>query len=279
MTHSYTVFFIIRQRGEFIQFHFLLSSPPSRLYLLGDKRGFLVDSPPAPGGEERPPSSLDSPTRDPTRPFSLDCGFITRLTFLLERVVALKRAFGVIGWFFFHFLGAFPTDSAGQLDVLGHDGDALGVDGAEVGILEESDEVSLGRLLQSHDGGTLEAEIGLEVLGDLADETLEGELADEKLGRLLVTPDLTKSHGSGPVTMGLLDASGGGGRFAGSLGSELLPRRLSTGGFTGGLLGTSHVRLKREIVRSRSGSDMIFFRVGTGGKFLFLYESRNDPGF
>ena len=161
--------------------------------------------------------------------------------------MALKRAFGVIGWFFLHFLSAFSTDSAGQLDVLGHDGDALGVDGAEVGILEESDQVGLGRLLQSHDGGALEAEIGLEVLGDLADETLKGELADEKLGRLLVTPDLTKSHGSGPVTMGLLDASGGGGRFTGSLGSELLPRRLSTGGFTGGLLGTGHVdRLSRE---------------------------------
>ena len=58
------------------------------------------------------------------------------MTFFLERVVALKRAFGVIGWFFLHFLGAFSTDSAGQLDVLGHDGDALGVDGAKVGILK-----------------------------------------------------------------------------------------------------------------------------------------------
>ena len=154
--------------------------------------------------------------------------------------MALKRAFGVIGWFFLHFLGAFSTDSAGQLDVLGHDGDALGVDGAEVGILEESDQVGLGRLLQSHDGGALEAEIGLEVLGDLADETLKGELADKKLGRLLVTPDLTKSHGSGPVTMGLLDATGGRGGFTGSLGSQLLPRRLSSSGFTGGLLGTGH---------------------------------------
>jgi hypothetical protein len=196
-----------------------------------------------------------------------DPGFKTRLTFFLERVVALKRAFGVIGCFFLHFLGAFSTDSAGQLDVLGHDGDALGMDGAEVGILEESDEVGLGRLLQSHDGGALEAEIGLEVLGDLADETLKGELADEKLGRLLVTPDLTKSHGSGPVTMGLLDTSGGGGRFTGSLGSELLPRRLSTGGFTGGLLGTGHVdRLSREVVR-RFESDKLILEF----KFFLFY--------
>ena len=251
MTHSYTWFFIIRQRGQFIQF---LSSRSTR----GEERisRFIhsislvsIDS------GRREDFSIHRPRMGRKGRHDLSILRLlvttpaskTRLTFFLERVVALKRAFGVIGWFFLHFLGAFSTDSAGQLDVLGHDGDALGVDGAEVGILEESDEVGLGRLLQSHDGGALEAEIGLEVLGDLADETLKGELADEKLGRLLVTPDLTKSHGSGPVTMGLLDASGGGGRFTGSLGSELLPRRLSTGGFTGGLLGTGHVdRLSRE---------------------------------
>ena len=240
MTHSYTVFFIIRQRGEFIQFHFLLSSPPSRLYLLGDKRGFLVDSPPAPGGEERPPSSLDSPTRDPTRPFSLDCGFITRLTFLLERVVALKRAFGVIGWFFFHFLGAFPTDSAGQLDVLGHDGDALGVDGAEVGILEESDEVSLGRLLQSHDGGTLEAEIGLEVLGDFTDQSLEWQLSDEQFGGFLVSSDLPKSDSSWSVTMRFLDSSSSWSTLSCGFGSQLLTWSFASSRFSGGLLGSCH---------------------------------------
>ena len=183
----------------------------------------------------------------------------------------LKKPFFVLSIrrLLFDNLSTLSTDAAGQLDVLGHDGDALGVDGAEVGILEESDQVGLGRLLQSHDGGALEAEIGLEVLGDLADETLKGELADEKLGRLLVTPDLTKSHGSGPVTMGLLDASGGGGRFTGSLGSELLPRRLSTGGFTGGLLGTGHGdRLSREIVRRFESDKRI---IGGGKFFLFIW--------
>ena len=154
--------------------------------------------------------------------------------------MALKRAFGVIGWFFLHFLGAFSTDSAGQLDVLGHDGDALGVDGAEVGILEESDQVGLGRLLQSHDGGALEAEIGLEVLGDLTDKTLEGQLADQELGGFLVTTDLTESDGSRPVTMGLLDTSGGWCTLASGLGGQLLAGSLSSGRFTGGLLGTSH---------------------------------------
>lgn len=33
-------------------------------------------------------------------------------------------------------------------------------------------------------------------MGNLADETLEWELADEELGRLLIATDLTKSDGT-----------------------------------------------------------------------------------
>ncbi|GMS94099.1 hypothetical protein PENTCL1PPCAC_16276, partial [Pristionchus entomophagus] len=97
-------------------------------------------------------------------------------------------------------LSTLSTNAAGELDVLRHDGHSLGVDGAQVGVLEESDEVSLGGLLEGHHGGRLEAEVGLEVLGDLADQTLEGELADKQLGRLLVATDLAESHGTGTVT-------------------------------------------------------------------------------
>lgn len=43
------------------------------------------------------------------------------------------------------------------------------MDGAEVGILEEGDEVRLDGLLEGTDGRRLESEIGLEVLGDLTD--------------------------------------------------------------------------------------------------------------
>lgn len=93
-------------------------------------------------------------------------------------------------------LRALTTEAAGKLDVLGLDGDALGVDGAEVGVLEERDEVSLNGLLESADGRGLEAEIGLEVLGDLTDQTLEWELADQELGGLLIATDLTESDGS-----------------------------------------------------------------------------------
>jgi len=83
-----------------------------------------------------------------------------------------------------------------KLDVLRLNGDTLGVDSAKVGILKEGDEVSLNGLLKSTDGGRLESEVRLEVLGDFTDETLEGELSDQELGGLLVTTDLTKSDGS-----------------------------------------------------------------------------------
>ena len=137
-------------------------------------------------------------------------------------------------------LSTLSTDTAGELDVLGHDGDTLGVDGAQVGVLKQTDEVSLAGLLEGHDGRALEAEVSLEVLGNLTDQALEGQLADEELSGLLVSPDLTESNSSWPVSVGLLDSSGSGGRLTGSLGGELLPGGLASGGFPCGLLGTGH---------------------------------------
>ena len=94
--------------------------------------------------------------------------------------------------------------------------------------------------LESSDGGGLEPEVGLEVLGNLPDETLEGELPDEELGGLLVPPDLTESDGARAVPVGLLDSTGGRCRLPGSLGGQLLPRSLASGGLTSGLLCTGH---------------------------------------
>merc|ERR1719221_1772250 len=137
-------------------------------------------------------------------------------------------------------LGTLSPDPPGQLDVLGHDGDPLGVDGAEVGVLEETHEVGLTGLLESHHGRALEAEVGLEVLSNLPDETLEWELADEELGGLLVAADLPESHSAGPVPVGLLHTSGGGGGLPGCLGGQLLPGSLPSGGLAGSLLGSGH---------------------------------------
>jgi len=106
------------------------------------------------------------------------------------------------------------------------------MDGAQVGVLEERDEVSLDGFLESTNGRALEAEIGLEVLSNLTDETLEGELADEELGGFLVATNLTESDGTRLIAMGLLHTTGRWVRLAGSLRGEGLAGSFSTSGFT-----------------------------------------------
>jgi hypothetical protein len=86
----------------------------------------------------------------------------------------------------FQRLCALTADASGELDVLRHDGDTLGVDGAQVGVFKETDEVRFGRFLESEHRRGLETQIRLEVLRDFANETLERELADQKFGGLLV---------------------------------------------------------------------------------------------
>lgn len=137
-------------------------------------------------------------------------------------------------------LSTFTADTTSKLDVLWHNGDTLGVDGAQVGVLKETDKISFAGFLKGHDSGRLEAKISLEVLSDFTDKTLEGQLADEQFSRFLVTTDFSKSDGTRAVTMRLLDTTGSGGTLTSSLGGKLLTRSLASGRFTGSLLSTSH---------------------------------------
>jgi len=82
------------------------------------------------------------------------------------------------------------------------------VDGAQVGVLKEVDEVALRGLLESHDRVGLEAKVSFEILSNLANKALERRLADEKPSRFLVLADLTERDSSGAVAVRLLDASG-----------------------------------------------------------------------
>ena len=70
----------------------------------------------------------------------------------------------------------------------------------------------------------------------------ERVFADEELGGFLVTTDLTESDCSGSVTMGLLHTSGGRGALTGSLGCQLFPGGLASGGLSCGLLSTGHFK-------------------------------------
>ena len=61
----------------------------------------------------------------------------------------------------------------GQLDILGHDGHPLRMDGTEVCVLKEAYQVGLASLLQSHHSRALEPQVGLKVLSNLANKALE----------------------------------------------------------------------------------------------------------
>ena len=137
-------------------------------------------------------------------------------------------------------LWSLSTDSSCQLDVLWHDGDPLGVDGAQVGVLEEADEVSFWGFLKGSYCCALESQVGLEVLGDLTDQTLEWELSDEQFSRFLVSSDLSESDSSWSVSVRFLHSSCGWGAFSGSLGSQLFSWSFTSSRFSCSLLCSCH---------------------------------------
>ena len=73
------------------------------------------------------------------------------------------------------------------------------------------------RWIPMESGKALMTRIGEEVLSDFPHEALEGSLADQEIGTLLVLADLAKRYSSWAVAMRLLDASGSWGALAGSL--------------------------------------------------------------
>jgi len=88
-------------------------------------------------------------------------------------------------------LGPLAADAAHELHVLREDGDPFAVDRTEVSIFEQTGEISLGGSLACHYSLRLEAKICFEILCDFPNQALEGHLAYEQLGRLLVLADLS----------------------------------------------------------------------------------------
>merc|ERR1719347_83868 len=75
--------------------------------------------------------------------------------------------------------GPLASDPPCELNILGHNGDPLSVDGTQVSVLEQSHQVGLTSLLQRHHSRALEPEIGLEILSNLPHKALEWQLADQ----------------------------------------------------------------------------------------------------
>ena len=128
------------------------------------------------------------------------------------------------------------------MHVLWHDGDSLGVDGAEVGVFEERNEVGFGGFLEGEDGGGLESEVRFEFLSDFSDESLERQLSDEELGRFLVSSDLSECDCSWSISVRFLHASALGGGLSGSLLSNMFSWSFSSSVLSSGLLCSSHFK-------------------------------------
>jgi len=151
-------------------------------------------------------------------------------------------------------LESFTSDSSGQLEISGHDGNSLGVDGAQVGIFEKTDQVGFSSFLKSQNSGALESQVSFIVMSNFSDESLERKLSDEEISGLLVLSDFSQSDGTGSISVGLLDTTSSGGGFSGSLGGELLSGSLGTGRFSGSLLSSGHFMLC-----NLDGEDCVFF--------------------
>ena len=123
------------------------------------------------------------------------------------------------------------SDSPGKLHVLGHYGDSLCMDSAQVGVLKQPNKVSLRCLLEAQHGSGLEAEISLVFLCNLANKTLERKFSNEEVRGLLVATDLPEGNGSRAVPVRFLHSSSCRRFFPGSLGGEFL-----SGSFTAGAL-------------------------------------------
>jgi hypothetical protein len=90
-----------------------------------------------------------------------------------------------------HPLGPFTTNASGQLNVLGHDGNMLGMNDAQVCILKHANKVSLQSLLEGKYSCDLEMQVDTEILSNLSYQTLEWRLVNQKVSQLLEFPDLS----------------------------------------------------------------------------------------
>ena len=79
------------------------------------------------------------------------------------------------------FSETITSNSFGQLKILWHDSNSLGVNGAKIGIFEERNKVGFCCFLKGQDSLTLESNFLLELNSDFTDKSLERQFADEKI--------------------------------------------------------------------------------------------------
>ncbi|KYM95956.1 hypothetical protein ALC62_13404, partial [Cyphomyrmex costatus] len=137
-------------------------------------------------------------------------------------------------------LSTLSANTTCQLDILRHDSNSLSMNGAEIGVFKQTNEISLASLLQRHNSRALETKIRFEVLSNLTDETLERQFTDQQFSALLVATNFSKSHSSGPITMRLLHSASGRRALTSGFGRQLFSGSLASGRLACCLLSTSH---------------------------------------
>ena len=133
---------------------------------------------------------------------------------------------------------AVASDSARQFHVLLLNSKTLGVDGAQVGVLEQAHDVGLGGFLERDQRLGLETKVGVDSLSDLANDSLERSTREKHVHRLLVLLDLAKRDSAWLVVAlsFVLHPSLSGRGLLDRFGLERLPLdgdHLGLGGFSG----------------------------------------------
>ena len=76
---------------------------------------------------------------------------------------------------------AVSSDSFRELKIFGHDGHSLGMNGTEIGIFKEGNQVCFSSFLKGKNSLALESDFLFELGRDLTDQSLEGKLSDEQV--------------------------------------------------------------------------------------------------
>lgn len=151
-------------------------------------------------------------------------------------------------------LASLTTNATSKIDVLWHNGNTLGVECTQIGVLEQTNKVRLGSLLDCKDSKRLETQIGVVVLSNLTHKSLERELANQQLSGLLELPDLTQSHSAWTIAMGLIDSHRGI-HFLSRLCCQLLSGHLSSGHSSCSLFSARHLWLLFGMCECRVSGD------------------------
>ena len=130
------------------------------------------------------------------------------------------------------------ADSSGDVHVLFHHSDAIGMDGTEIGVLEHTCEIGFSRFLKSNQSLRLEADVRVDTRADGSNQSVEWGTW-QKHGRLLLVPsDFSEGDSAwSPSAHLFLDStSGWSGLLVGGsgFGAELGGRHLGLG-LDGGL--------------------------------------------